>query len=298
MNVLVTGGTGFIGRALCTTLLTRGYRVFVLTRERQRAQRILDRRVTAVESLEEIDAASAPAAIVNLAGLSLGSGRWNQTLKRQFITSRVGTTARVIDYIATATPKPQALISGSAVGYYGARGDEELTEESIAGNEYQSDLCRAWEAEALKAQACGVRVCLLRSGVVLGKGGGALSSLIPQFKLGLGGYVGTGKQWMSWIHMEDLLGIIQHLITDPSLKGAFNSTAPNPATNRDFAAKLAAALHRPAIMWAPAWALRLMVGEMAHLYVTGQRVIPKRLLEAGYRFSYSELSAALGSVVG
>ncbi|MDX1488438.1 MAG: TIGR01777 family oxidoreductase [Acidiferrobacterales bacterium] len=298
MNVLVTGGTGFIGRALCATLLARGDQVLVLTRDRQRAQRILDTRVTAIESLEEIDAASVPATVVNLAGLSLGSARWNEALKRQFVTSRVGTTAGVIDYIATTTLKPQALISGSAVGYYGARGDEELTEESTAGDEYQSELCRAWEAEALKGQAHGVRVCLLRSGVVLGKGGGALSSLIPQFKLGLGGYVGTGQQWMSWIHMEDLLAIIQRLITDTSLKGAFNSTAPHPETNRDFAAKLAAALHRPAMMWAPAPVLRLVVGEMAHLYLTGQRVIPKRLLEAGYQFRYPELSGALANILG
>lgn len=298
VNVLVTGGTGFIGRALCASLLARGDHVLVLTRERQRARRILDTRVTVIESLEEIDVASAPATVVNLAGLSLGSARWNEALKRQFVTSRVGTTARVIDYVATTTAKPQALISGSAVGYYGARGDEELTEESPPGNEYQSELCRAWEAEALKGQAHGVRVCLLRSGVVLGKGGGALSSLIPQFKLGLGGYVGTGKQWMSWIHMEDLLGIIQRLMTDSSLKGAFNSTTPHPETNRDFAAKLAAALHRPAILWAPASVLRLTVGEMAHLYLTGQRVIPKRLLEAGYQFRYPELSGALANILG
>ena len=295
--MLVTGGTGFIGRALCATLLARGDRVLVLTRERQRAQRILDTRITVVESLEEINAASVPAAIINVAGLSLGSARWSEALKRQFATSRVGTTARVIDYISAATPKPRALISGSAVGYYGARGDEELSEESTAGNEYQSELCRAWEAEALKAQAHGVRVCLLRSGVVLGKGGGALSSLIPQFKLGLGGYAGSGKQWMSWIHMEDLLGIMLYLLRHESLSGAFNSTAPNAERNRDFATKLAAALHRPMLMWAPGWALRLMVGEMAHLYLTGQRVIPKRLLEAGYQFRYPELSAALADIL-
>ncbi len=203
----------------------------------------------------------------------------------------------MIDYIAAATPKPQVLISGSAVGYYGARGDEELIEESTAGNEYQSELCQAWEAEALKAQTHGVRVCLLRTGVVLGKGGGALSSLIPQFKLGLGGYAGTGKQWMSWIHVEDLIGIMLYLLTNESLSGAFNGTAPSPETNRDFAAKLAAALHRPAIMWAPAWMLKLMVGEMAHLYLTGQKVIPKRILEAGYRFRYPELRAALANIL-
>ena len=269
--------------------------VTVLTRDRQRARQVLDSRVTCIESLDELHLP--PEAIINLAGLSLGSGRWNAKRKQQFIDSRVGTTRQLIDYITAATPKPQVLISGSAVGYYGARGDEELSEESLPGDEYQSHLCQAWEAEALKAQPYGVRVCLSRSGVVLARRGGALSSLIPQFKLGLGGYVGTGRQWMSWIHIEDLLAIIRRLMTDTSLRGAFNSTAPNAERNRDFARKLAAALHRPAILWAPAWVLRLMVGEMAHLYVTGQRVLPKRLLAAGYRFRYPALEDALAQVL-
>jgi uncharacterized protein len=295
VDVLVTGGSGFIGRALCASLLARGERVTVLTRNRQHAQQVVDARVTCIESPHELS--ETPQAIINLAGLSLGSGRWNAKRKQQFVDSRVGTTQRLIDYMTAATPKPQVLISGSAVGYYGARGDEELTEESRVGNEYQSDLCKAWEAEALKAQAHGVRVCLSRTGVVLGKGGGALSSLIPQFRLGLGGYVGTGRQWMSWIHMEDLLAIIQRLMTDTSLSGVFNSTAPNAETNRDFARKLATALHRPAIMWAPAWMLQLMVGEMAHLYLTGQRVLPKRLLAADYRFQYPALDDALAQIL-
>jgi uncharacterized protein len=246
---------------------------------------------------DELTAQTAPQAIVNLAGRSLGSGRWTQKRKREFVASRVGVTRRVIGYLANAPSTPRVLISGSAVGYYGARGDEELTEESLPGNEYQSALCKAWETEASDAQAHGVRVCLLRTGVVLGTGGGALSSLIPQFKLGLGGYVGSGEQWLSWIHMEDLLGIILLLLTDESLNGAFNGTAPHPQTNRDFARKLAAALHRPAVMWAPAWALRLMVGEMAHLYLTGQKVFPQRLLAAGYRFRYPMLEDALAQII-
>ena len=295
MYVLVTGGSGFIGKALCQFLLAHHNRVVVFTRDRQRARPVLAADVACIESLNELS--ETPEAIINLAGLSLGSGRWNAKLKQEFVDSRVGTTRQLIAYIATAAPRPQVLISGSAVGYYGARGDEELTEESAPGNEYQSDLCKAWETEVLKAQDHGVRVCLSRTGVVLGKGGGALSSLIPQFKLGLGGYVGTGRQWMSWIHMEDLLAIMQRLLADTSLSGAFNSTAPYPERNRDFSRKLAAALHRPAMMWAPAWALQLMVGEMAHLFLTGQKVLPKRLLEAGYTFRYSELGAALADVV-
>lgn len=297
MHVLVTGGTGFIGGALCRRLLAGGHAVSVLTRERQRTEQLFQGKVAAIESLDELPRETAPEAIVNLAGLSLGSGRWTERLKQEFIASRVGVTRQVISYIARTDRKPGILISGSAVGYYGARGDEELGEDAPPGNEYQSHLCKAWEAEALKAAQHGVRVCVSRTGVVLGKGGGALSSLVSQFRLGLGGYVGSGRQWMSWVHIDDLVGIMLHLMADESLAGAFNSTAPNPETNRDFARKLAAALHRPALVWAPDWLLRLMVGEMAHLYVTGQKVLPSRLLESGYRFKFPELRAALADIL-
>ncbi len=297
MHVLVTGGSGFIGGALCRRLLAGGHAVSVLTRERQRAEQLFQGKVAAIESLDELPRETAPEAIVNLAGLSLGSGRWTERLKQEFIVSRVGVTRQVISYIARTDRKPGILISGSAVGYYGARGDEELGEDAPPGNEYQSHLCKAWEAEALKAAQHGVRVCVSRTGVVLGKGGGALSSLVSQFRLGLGGYVGSGRQWMSWVHIDDLVGIMLHLMADESLAGAFNSTAPNPETNRDFARKLAAALHRPALVWAPDWLLRLMVGEMAHLYVTGQKVLPSRLLESGYRFKFPELRAALADIL-
>ena len=297
MHVLVTGGSGFIGGALCRRLLAGGHAVSVLTRERQRTEQLFQGKVAAIESLDELPRETAPEAIVNLAGLSLGSGRWTERLKQEFIASRVGVTRQVISYIARTDRKPGILISGSAVGYYGARGDEELGEDAPPGNEYQSHLCKAWEAEALKAAQHGVRVCISRTGVVLGKGGGALSSLVSQFRLGLGGYVGSGRQWMSWVHIDDLVGIMLHLMADESLAGAFNSTAPNPETNRDFARKLAAALHRPALVWAPDWLLRLMVGEMAHLYVTGQKVLPSRLLESGYRFKFPELRAALADIL-
>ncbi len=297
MNVAVTGGTGFIGSVLCKRLLTDGYAVTVLTRDRRRAQQKFKGPIRLIESLKELPDDSAPETIINLAGLSLGSGRWAKELKQTFISSRVGVTRQLIDYIAHVRSPPRLLISGSAVGYYGARGDEVLTEDSSPGQEYQADLCKAWETEALKATNHGVRVCLLRSGVVLGKGGGALSSLLPQFKLGLGGHVGSGKQWMSWIHIDDLIDIVLHLMANKSLQGPFNTTTPNPETNRDFASKLGAALDRPAFMWAPGWAMRLLIGEMAHLYVTGQKVIPKRLLESGYKFRHPELSLALAEIL-
>ncbi len=297
MNVAVTGGTGFIGSVLCKRLLVDGYALTVLTRDRRRAQQQVKGQIRLIESLKELPDESAPDMIVNLAGLSLGSGRWTKELKQTFISSRVGVTRQLIDYIAHVRSPPCLLISGSAVGYYGARGDEVLTEDSSPGQEYQADLCKAWETEALKAMNYGVRVCLLRSGVVLGKGGGALSSLLPQFKLGLGGHVGSGNQWMSWIHIDDLIDTVLHLMANKSLQGPFNTTTPNPEMNRDFASKLGAVLHRPAFMWAPGWAMRLLVGEMTHLYVTGQKVIPKRLLESGYKFRYPELSLALAEIL-
>ncbi|MFQ6023275.1 MAG: TIGR01777 family oxidoreductase [Acidiferrobacterales bacterium] len=297
MKILVTGGTGFIGSALFRRLRADDHSVTVLTRDRQRVRQHLSGRVIAIESMDELTEKNAPEVIVNLAGLSLGSGRWTDDLKQTFVSSRVDVTRQLVAYISRTRRRPRVLISGSAVGYYGARGDEELDEDSAPGDEYQANLCKAWEAEALKAEDLGVRVCRLRSGVVLGKGGGALSSLLPPFRLGLGGHVGSGKQWMSWIHIDDLVSIIMHLMINESLKGAFNCTAPNPETNLDFARKLGAALRRPVFTWAPGWVVRSLVGEMAHLYLTGQKVLPKKVLESGYRFKYPDLSMALAEVL-
>ena len=297
MSVLVTGGTGFVGRAVCQRLLDRGSRVLVLTRERRRATAHFGEAVTALESLNEIADAATPEAIVNLAGRSLGSARWTKATKDDFVGSRVRTTRALLEYIGRTRNKPRVLVSGSAVGYYGARGDEELDERSNAGDEYQSDLCKAWETEAGKARAFGVRVCLLRMGVVLGPGGGALSSLLPTFRLGLGGHLGHGDQWMSWIHLDDLTSIIERLLTDDALDGAFNCTAPYPVTNRLFAHELARSLGRPALLRVPGWAVRLKVGAMAHLFLTGQRVLPRRISEAGYRFAYPDLHAALTNIL-
>lgn len=294
MTVLITGGTGFIGSALCERLLVEGHRVAVLTRDRQRAAERFRNRVRAIEDPAELD--RPPDVMINLAGRSLGSGRWNPALKREFIASRVDTTRRLIDTIGSVSPRPRLLISGSAVGYYGARGDEELDEDSSPGDEYQSELCRAWEAEALRAEDLGVRVCRLRMGVVLGPDGGALSSLLPPFRLGLGAWLGDGRQWMSWIHRDDLIGVVRFLMAHDELSGAFNVTAPQPQTNRDFAVTLGRVLHRPVLLRIPGWAVRLQVGGMAHLFLTGQKVLPRRLLAAGYRFEFPTLDAALAAV--
>lgn len=299
MKVLVTGGTGFIGTALCQSLLAEGHQVAVLTRNRERASQHFQGRVLALEALGELTKATAPEAIVNLAGQNLGSGRWTEALKQEFVASRVGTTAQTIEYIAQSSPRyrPRVLLSGSAVGYYGARGDEPLSESSPPGDEFQADLCKAWEDEARKAEAYGVRVCLLRSGVVLGKGGGALASMIPAFKWGLGGYFSHGGQWLSWIHQDDWNAMIFHLMKDESSEGPFNITSPHPVTNREFAKTLGKVLHRPVWLRVPAGVVQLLVGEMARLYLTGQRVIPNKWLGRRGVFRFPRLSDALQDIV-
>ena len=231
--------------------------------------------------------------IVNLAGKNLGSERWNEEVKRELVVSRVETTERVIDYIANAARKPQLLISGSAVGYYGACEDVPLSEHAPPGKEYQSALCRQWEEAALHGEQYGVRVCLSRTAVVMGRGGGALAGLAPMFRKGFGAVVGRGDQWISWIHIEDLIAIFVRCMCNEHLSGPFNNTAPNPVTNQEFARCIGQILHRPVLLPVPGWVLRMMMGEMAHLYLTGQKVVPTRHLETGFEFRYPVLRPAV-----
>lgn len=292
-HVLITGGTGFIGTALAERLLQLGSRVSVFTRDRERAQEHFVGRVSAIESFDELGSDDVPDVIVNLAGKNLGEERWNNTVKQQLIASRVNTTQQVVDYIARAASKPQLLISGSAVGYYGARGGDELSEDAAPGNEYQSDLCQRWEHTALQAQQHGVRVCLSRTGIVMGRGGGALAGLVPLFRMGMGAVAGNGRQWLSWVHMHDLLSMFLCFMQDTSLSGPFNNTSPHPVTNREFSRAIGRALHRPVFLQAPAWAMHLLYGEMAHLYLTGQKVIPTRHLQSGFEYRYPDIDLAL-----
>lgn len=294
MHVLITGGSGFIGRALARALLAQGDRVTVLSRHPAAARAHLPSTVALVAALPP----ETPDAVVNLAGENLGAHRWNETRKQAFMDSRAGTTRALVAWMRSLPTPPRTLVSGSAVGYYGARGDEPLDEDAPPGREYQAELCRTWEQAALGAEGLGVRVCRIRIGIVLGPDGGALAQMKLPFRLGLGGPLGAGRQWMSWIHRQDLVRLILWLLAGSARSGAYNATAPNPVTNRDFARALAASLHRPAPLAMPAPLVELLIGEMAHLLLTGQKVVPTRALREGFTFEYPELPAALRQIWG
>jgi uncharacterized protein (TIGR01777 family) len=237
-------------------------------------------------------------AVINLAGEPIAEGRWSAARKRRLEDSRIALTQDLVRWMAQASPRPAALISASAIGFYGDQGDAPVTEDSAPHSEYTHELCAAWEQAAFAARTHGIRTAVLRIGLVVGPGGGFLARMLPPFRLGLGGPIGSGRQWMSWIHREDLLGMIDFLLAHAELDGVFNATAPHPATSRDFARTLGRVLHRPALLPAPALAFRAAFGEMSRLLLTGQRVLPARALEAGFRFRFPELEPALRDVLG
>ncbi|HXR63953.1 MAG TPA: TIGR01777 family oxidoreductase [Rudaea sp.] len=294
MHYLITGGSGFIGSALCRSLAADGHRITVLTRDIARAKRRVPEGVLPIDRL---DFARDVDAIVNLAGENLAGGRWSAARKREFLASRIGTTKRLLDWIGRQERAPAVLVSGSAVGWYGPRGDEELDENARIGSDFSAHLCRDWEAEARKAEALGVRVCLLRTGIVLDRDGGALKQMLLPFRCGLGGPMGHGRQWMSWIARSDLVALIRWLVDNAAASGAWNATAPTPVTNGEFSATLARALHRPCVLRTPAFALKLLFGEMADLLLTGQRIIPARASAAGFAFNHPQLAPALDAIL-
>jgi uncharacterized protein (TIGR01777 family) len=295
MHFLITGGSGFIGSALSRALCSDGVRVTVLTRNAVRARPRLPEAVELVETLADVRSADV---VVNLAGENPSNKRWTPALKQEFRDSRIGTTRRVLDWIATQASRPRALISGSAIGRYGARGDEELGEDAAAGSDFAAQLCCDWESEARKAESLGVRVCVLRTGIALDRDGGALKKMLLPFRLGLGGPLGNGQQWMSWIARADLVALIRWLAANDNATGAYNGTAPDPVRNREFARTLGRVLHRPAVMPMPAVALKLLLGEMAGMLLTGQRVVPAHARAGGFVFSCPTLSDALTSTLG
>jgi len=297
-SYLVTGGSGFIGRRLCQCLIDQGHQVSIVTRNFKSTAELFYGQVTLLKSIEQINSSVHFDVIINLAGEPLAASRWNEKSKAEFIQSRVLMTKAIESFVARAEVKPSVLINGSAIGFYGLRNDNKLAESDKGQDCYSHQLCKAWEAEALKIESHGVRVCLLRTGIVLGMGGGPLASLLFPFQFGLGGRIGHGKQWMSWVHIDDLINIIFFAIEKNNIVGPINGVAPNPVMNSLFSKVLGKVLHRPVIFPIPAFMLRLMVGEMAQeLLISGQRVIPEKALVEGYNFRFPELEGALEEII-
>jgi uncharacterized protein (TIGR01777 family) len=301
MKILVTGSSGLVGTALVEELKRAGNTVVRLVRPGSagtlRATEGFD-----VEWNPETGALGGAAvgadAVVNLAGASIADGRWTKVRKKILRASRVDTTDALVNALARMSIRPRVLVSASAIGYYGNRGDEQLTEESSGGNDFLSGLARDWEASAMKAEAIGVRVVRARFGVILAKNGGALPRMVRPFKFGLGGKLGSGKQWMSWVTLADVVRILRLALEEGLVRGPVNVVSPQPVRNEEFTKEIARVLHRPAIFAAPEFALKLALGELAGaLLLADQRVLPAQLEKLGYKFVHPELGSALAATV-
>ncbi|MDP6560227.1 MAG: TIGR01777 family oxidoreductase [Candidatus Binatia bacterium] len=296
MQLVIAGGTGFVGNALCRRLLEQGHSLTLLSR--YPAPREIPAKqnwVTWQPGLsgsweKEVDGADA---VINLAGQPIAAKRWTEAQKERIRASRVDSTRAIVAAMGRAGVRPKLLLNASAVGIYGPHGDEELTESDAPGSDFLSRVCVEWEDEARRAEDHSVRVVLLRTGIVLGAGGGALAKMLLPFRFFAGGPLGNGRQWMSWIQMEDEIGLILHLLQHPAASGAVNATAPNPVAMKEFCRTLGRVLQRPSWAPAPAFALRLLLGEMADMLLIGQRVLPARAGQLGYSFKYANLPDAL-----
>lgn len=298
MHIFITGGTGLIGRQLCKALLAEGCELTVLSRNPASVRVKCGAGVNAMASLAEWQPDQAFDAVINLAGEPIVDARWTAQRKQVLWESRITLTEELVRHIAAAKRKPAVLLSGSAVGYYGDRGDVALDESMSAGGDFAAQLCKAWEDAAKAAENAGVRVCLLRTGLVLSRDGGLLGKMLLPFKLGLGARLGDGKQWMSWVHIDDYVAMVLRLLRDEQTGGPYNMTAPQPVTNAEFTAALAAELHRPALFFAPAMLLKLAMGERSCLLLEGQKVLPVKMERARFRFVYTNLADALHDVAG
>ena len=292
MKILITGGSGLIGSSLISML--RPCDVSVYTRNVAMAEQILGHKVQFLSSLTHLSNLDDYDVVINLAGEPIVNKKWTDKQKHKIEHSRWSITEDIVTLINAGENPPKLLISGSAIGFYGRQEDNIIDEKfSSAHDEFSHRLCERWEFLAKEAESDKTRVCILRTGVVITKRGGALQKMLLPFKLGLGGPIGDGSQYMSWIHLEDMLQGIAHLIANESCQGVYNFTAPNPVTNAEFSRELAASLSRPCVFKVPEFMLRLMMGEMADLVIYGQRVIPSRLEESGYKFIYPTISQAL-----
>jgi uncharacterized protein (TIGR01777 family) len=306
MRVFVTGGTGLVGCRLVPRLIDSGHVPVVLTRRYAHARQVFGPSVALVEgdpmqAGEWMAAVGDCDAVIHLAGENIFARRWNAKFKSLLVESRIESTRQVVAALERqprrADGQPKILVAASAIGYYGPTGDEELTESSPPGSDFLAQLCVDWEKAAFAVEKAGVRCAAVRVGIVLDREGGALAKMLTPFKLFAGGPIGSGWQWMSWIHHADLVGLFLLPLSNPNATGPINGTAPNPVTNRDFARTLGRVLHRPAFFPTPAFALRLALGEVADVLAAGQRVLPRRGLELGYSFQFPTLEGALREIL-
>lgn len=294
MKVAITGGTGLLGTAIGKSLAERGDQATVVSRTRGS-----DRIVWSLpDGLDPPDALSGYDAVVHLAGAGIADARWSDARKREILDSRRLGTRAVIEGLRAADPRPSVLVSASAVGYYGPSGDAVRSEDAPAGDDFLAEVCKVWEQEAEAAEALGVRLVNARFGIVLSTDGGALAKMMPAFKLGVGGRLGSGDQYMAWIHIDDAAAAVVHLIDDPEARGPFNVSAPNPVDNRTFTKALGNALGRPTVLPVPAFGLKALFGEMSLALLTGQRAIPKRLDDSAFEFKFPYVDQALEELVG
>ncbi len=296
MKVYLAGATGFVGRPLVEALLDRGDQVTVASRSEKTVEQAFGSRVSSAGYDDPIDGYDA---VVNLAGAGIADKRWTPERKQLIRDSRVNTTTTIAKAIAQAKTKPSVLVNASAIGFYGPRPETETLDESAApGTGYLPDVCQAWEQAAQPAIDAGIRTVLLRVGIVLGRGGGALAAMLPPFKFFVGGKLGHGRQQMSWIHRRDLVALILHCIDNPNLSGPVNATAPEPVSNAEFSKQLARTISRPSLFAVPGFALKLVVGEFANSLLTGQRVVSKVAQESGFKFKYPKIDGALEDILG
>jgi len=296
MKILITGATGLIGTELQISFADKGYDMLLASRKEPegdgQVQWSTEEGFAEPEKLEGLDA------VVHLAGENVSGLRWTEEKKKAIRDSRVLGTRSVVDAISRLKDKPKVLVASSAIGFYGERGDEEVTESSSAGDNFLAHVCRDWEAESRRAEDAGIRTVLLRTGIVLSKDGGALGTMLMPFKLGVGGVVGSGKQWMSWISMDDHIAVINYALENENLRGAVNSVAPSPVTNEEFTKTLGDVLYRPTILPVPEFVVGMVFGEMGDaLLLASTKVLPKRLEAAGFEFKYPQLKPAIEHAV-
>jgi uncharacterized protein (TIGR01777 family) len=303
MRIIITGATGFIGRALSKHLVKAGYEVTTLSRSAKKTSEIFGQEITVAEwdgktARGWVVQAEGDYAIINLAGENIGAGRWTREKKQSILESRLNAGKALVEAVKLAREKPKVMIQSSAIGYYGSHSEEILDESSPPGKGFLPEVAQSWEASTEEVESSGVRRVIIRTGIVLGKEGGVLPRLLLPFRLFAGGPLGSGNQWFSWIHLEDEIRAIRFLMEKKDLRGVFNLTAPGSLQQKDFCKVLGRVLKRPCWFKVPDFLLRLLMGEMAEeLLLSGQRVIPKRLLQAEYRFQYPEAESALREIL-